>query len=1329
MLVLDNATLPLTPNTATTATAGKASLTPAVSGSLAYSATSFYNVTNVGPSPAAGNTTIDSVFEVIVGGTNWLSHGSFVSTATLTAGTAFGAGASGGAGVAAAVEVQPLGGTPNTDGSSPAAVHNSTGTTAATASFIPPAGGKLILALASVGGLGNVLTVTDSYGLTWTQACGVQQGGGYGSYAAIWYAYTPSALLIGGGTPPNGQVGLAYSFTFAAGGGYGGPYTWSVTAGSLPAGLSLSAAGVLSGTPTTSGVSAFTVTVTDSLGSTASLALSMVIEPAVTPGGSIRAGWLNAAGAYSYGTLETPVATTEHDWVFVSVSWQSGQDNAVAYCMDSAHNVYQQAAYVASGVMRTQVFCVPDARAASTVYVSTSAFVRWLTVAILDVSGLQPGFVIDASNVYSGGPAANFTMSLSTAHPDFVFAAGAFLGVPDTITPSGSGVTWTTLPGGINGNASAGLTQAVSWALPGGAASPSLTYTNGVSASYSGVMVAVYSQGGLPVNANPAWPVLKAYGAFGYTPEEPSTPPAWTDISGRFVGFNGPRGRDFELNELTAADVQAVFDNNDGAMSPGGSLGADLITPVWITETWQGRVYTLFRGLITSLPQTWDFQRGFVKAALSDEFAKLPQILIPGCMIMEALFDKPVSLWALNEQQGAVAASNWSGRSAQTLVQVQGVQGAGQAATVQTVNFFGQLIPVGNTTTTGGKNAKTTTTATAFTSGFGQSPSGAYPAGLDGTQDTVWGNASTAGAGTALQDQNDSTLPLTSTGAYYGVWAQILNMQANITSGATLMVLDNSSTGNNFLWLYYNGATSVTVSQGVSWTVQATYTVPNLCDSGWHHWAFTVSTGGTVTTYLDGVALGSFAGAFPAGTPNRLTFGGNATATSSPGFFTGYMYLGGAYDRVIDAERIASHYQSGATGFGDELSGTRIQRVLAWARWSAPQAVDQGVSMQQIFNYLGGGYGSSGLSGAIGNFATAGGAVGLAQGAQADMTAQDVANTEAGTLLAMTAGGGLFFRQNSNLYSFPLGLALGDMDYPLNTWQTFEAGLGPWTGTSSCTVAQSSGWSYAGKHSALVTVTGTPVQAYAWGDKAAVQPSEAMGFSCWVMSPQGCSVNAAIDFYNASSVYISTANTATISIPPMTPVFLNLTGVTAPAGAAYAYPHPTIGNSPATGTQLYFDRIRLSPAGFQCPYLNDNEGDLVVPEDIQYFYNDVAVTRNIDQAGYRARNAASRNKYYPRVYTRTIYSSPDDVNALPNCANGILSAFATPAIRVSPVTVDAAANPEAWPFVLSADIGDYVSFTHNPVGAPAVSGNFIILHIEPDIGPDKARFTYTLTPS
>ncbi|MBI2685966.1 MAG: putative Ig domain-containing protein [Acidobacteria bacterium] len=83
---------------------------------------------------------------------------------------------------------------------------------------------------------------------------------------------------------PSGTVGTAYSSSVAATGGVPPLGNWSVSAGSLPAGLSLAAGGSISGTPTSAGTSSFTVRITDSAGTAATRALSITVNlPAVPP--------------------------------------------------------------------------------------------------------------------------------------------------------------------------------------------------------------------------------------------------------------------------------------------------------------------------------------------------------------------------------------------------------------------------------------------------------------------------------------------------------------------------------------------------------------------------------------------------------------------------------------------------------------------------------------------------------------------------------------------------------------------------------------------------------------------------------------------------------------------------------------------------------------------------------------------------------------------------------------------------------------------------------------------------------------------------------------
>lgn len=69
-------------------------------------------------------------------------------------------------------------------------------------------------------------------------------------------------LQITAATLPPAVVGQAYSFQLSATGGTGN-YSWMVTAGSMPTGLTLSSSGLISGLPTVQGSSSFTVTVQD----------------------------------------------------------------------------------------------------------------------------------------------------------------------------------------------------------------------------------------------------------------------------------------------------------------------------------------------------------------------------------------------------------------------------------------------------------------------------------------------------------------------------------------------------------------------------------------------------------------------------------------------------------------------------------------------------------------------------------------------------------------------------------------------------------------------------------------------------------------------------------------------------------------------------------------------------------------------------------------------------------------------------------------------------------------------------------------------------------
>ena len=101
-------------------------------------------------------------------------------------------------------------------------------------------------------------------------------------------------VLIEPAMLPNGIPGSSYNQTITALLGTA-PYTYTLSNGSLPPGLSLSTAGVISGTPQTTGAFNFTVQVTDSASQTAQRNYSITIITC-TPPPSGMVGWYPGDG-------------------------------------------------------------------------------------------------------------------------------------------------------------------------------------------------------------------------------------------------------------------------------------------------------------------------------------------------------------------------------------------------------------------------------------------------------------------------------------------------------------------------------------------------------------------------------------------------------------------------------------------------------------------------------------------------------------------------------------------------------------------------------------------------------------------------------------------------------------------------------------------------------------------------------------------------------------------------------------------------------------------------------------------------------------------------
>jgi len=168
------------------------------------------------------------------------------------------------------------------------------------------------LTLSSSGSITGTPTVANTYNFTVTATDSLTFTGSQ-SYTIVTslpnITLTPSLL-------PEGYVNLSYNATTISASGGTSPYTFAVTSGSLPNGLTLSSSGIISGTPTVQNTFNFTIRATDANGYTGSLAYSILINPEIEiynieyliiAGGG--GGGANSGGGGGAGSLRTNIVS------------------------------------------------------------------------------------------------------------------------------------------------------------------------------------------------------------------------------------------------------------------------------------------------------------------------------------------------------------------------------------------------------------------------------------------------------------------------------------------------------------------------------------------------------------------------------------------------------------------------------------------------------------------------------------------------------------------------------------------------------------------------------------------------------------------------------------------------------------------------------------------------------------------------------------------------------------------------------------------------------------------------------------------------------------
>ena len=250
------------------------------------------------------------------------------------------------------------------------------------------------------------------------------------------------ALAITTTSLPDGMASQPYTAHLQASGG-SGSFTWKIASGFLPAGLSLSSAGDVTGTPTTIATSRFSVEVDDTAGATSSANLGIRVNGAIMPGaladavlGQVYTAQLTATGGTPpYTWSAQTVAPTDfaipdglHMTTTGAISGipaDAGMKQLAVVISDSGSPALRVPAMIALNVkqppLRIVTTVLPAARvdapyAAQLAVVGGAPDVA--TTFLLTGGTLPAGLLMDAGGVIAGIPTAlgTFTWSVRAAN-------------------------------------------------------------------------------------------------------------------------------------------------------------------------------------------------------------------------------------------------------------------------------------------------------------------------------------------------------------------------------------------------------------------------------------------------------------------------------------------------------------------------------------------------------------------------------------------------------------------------------------------------------------------------------------------------------------------------------------------------------------------------------------------------------------------------------------------------------------------------------------------------------------------------------------------------
>jgi hypothetical protein len=290
---------------------------------------------------------------------------------------------------------------------------------------------------AQTGALTGTPTASGTYSFVVQAANGSCTG--TQNYTLLIAACAP--LAVNPASLPNGQVGAAYNQSLSAAGS-GGPYSFAVPAGTVPAGLTLTAQGVLSGTPTATGTTSFTVTVTGAGGCTGTRSYTLTITCAPVTFAPTTLPQVTAGVAYSQTLTVSPTGTYSFNVLIgnlppgLNLDPQSGVLSGLATVTGSYQFTVQVLNGSCSGtqsytlaVVCPTITLTPTSLPGATVGTAYSQSVSAApsgNYSFAKTSGTLPGgLTLSAAGVLSGTPTATGTFTFTITATGFGTCSGS----------------------------------------------------------------------------------------------------------------------------------------------------------------------------------------------------------------------------------------------------------------------------------------------------------------------------------------------------------------------------------------------------------------------------------------------------------------------------------------------------------------------------------------------------------------------------------------------------------------------------------------------------------------------------------------------------------------------------------------------------------------------------------------------------------------------------------------------------------------------------------------------------------------------------------------